>query len=259
LCRDDDPTLDALFTGNQLENESSVIDTFMTSTPLMAETTFSTTERYIILAADPPSGSSYDKFLHVMAAKYEAGMIQPYNYVNGYTRLLQYIEQHASPTSRQRILTVLGMFRPAFRQVAHSLNDMETLLIEEHFERLLLEYDRVFCSMGVASCLWRRTGEIFKGNREFSQLVGLSFSQLRDGQVCIYQLMDEESMVNYWEKYGQIAFDATQKAVLTMCTLRNAHRHPIQCCFSFTVRRDKYDIPIAIIGNFIPVLEVNAS
>ncbi|KAJ1672793.1 hypothetical protein EV182_006492 [Spiromyces aspiralis] len=27
----------------------------------------------------------------------------------------------------------------------------------------------------------------------------------------------------------------------------------IRCCFSFTVRRDKYKIPISIIGNFMPI------
>ena len=38
--------------------------------------------------------------------------------------------------------------------------------------------------------------------------------------LCIYELMAEESAVNYWEKYGNIAFDSTQKAVLTSCVLR---------------------------------------
>ena len=69
--------------------------------------------------------------------------------------------------------------------------------------------------MGVPACLWRRTGEIYKGNREFTELVGLDGYMMREvwrytfsillkshslqGRVCIYELMAEESAVNYWE------------------------------------------------------------
>lgn len=57
----------------------------------------------------------------------------------------------------------------------------------------------MFSAMGVPACLWRRTGEIYKGNREFSELVGINGYLLRDGKLCIYELMAEESAVNYWE------------------------------------------------------------
>jgi PAS domain-containing protein len=54
------------------------------------------------------------------------------------------------------------------------------VFIEEAFERLMLDYDRVFSSMGIPACLWRRTGEIYKGNREFAELVGVEGHMLRD-------------------------------------------------------------------------------
>ena len=92
------------------------------------------------------------------------------------------------------------------------------MFIEEAFERLLLDYDRVFSAMGVPACLWRRTGEIYKANREFAELVGVDGNMLRDvrifteildtssvlnsllqGRLCIYELMAEDSAVNYWE------------------------------------------------------------
>ena len=53
--------------------------------------------------------------------------------------------------------------------------------------------------MGIPSCLWRRTGEIYKGNKEFAALVGVPIEQLREGKLAIYELMAEESAVNYWE------------------------------------------------------------
>lgn len=72
-------------------------------------------------------------------------------------------------------------------------------MIEEAFERLLLDYDRVFSAMAIPACLWRRTGEIYKANREFAELIGVENRFLRDGQLTIYELMDEEAAVNYWE------------------------------------------------------------
>jgi hypothetical protein len=65
------------------------------------------------------------------------------------------------------------------------------------------------------------------------------------------------------QKYGHVAFDTGQKAVLTSCVLRYKPREtrplqngPLQdrfvnCCFSFTIRRDQWGIPACIVGNFI--------
>ncbi|KAG1848125.1 hypothetical protein F4604DRAFT_1594077, partial [Suillus subluteus] len=54
------------------------------------------------------------------------------------------------------------------------------IFIEEAFERLLLDYDRVFSAMGVPACLWRRTGEIYKGSCEFSEFVGVNGYMMQD-------------------------------------------------------------------------------
>lgn len=56
----------------------------------------------------------------------------------------------------------------------------DLVYVEEAFERLLLDYDRVFSAMGIPACLWRRTGEIYKANRPFADLVGVDVSKLRD-------------------------------------------------------------------------------
>ncbi|KAJ3193622.1 hypothetical protein HK101_004472 [Irineochytrium annulatum] len=205
----------------------------------------SSTEKFVLTAADPGDGSYDDRLNQVITAKFEAGLLKPYNYINSYTRLQRWMETHMSPASRARILNVMGVFRPKFRWIAQSLTDIDLVLVEEAFERLLLEYDRVFSSMGIPSCLWRRTGEICKCNKEFASLVGLPMERLRDGRVHIYELMSEESAVNYWEKYGNIAFDANQKAVLTSCVLKGLDgTRSVNCCFSFTIRRDRYNIPL---------------
>ncbi|KAJ1910783.1 Transcription factor [Mycoemilia scoparia] len=298
----------------------------------------SITDRFFFTAADPSDGSSEDKIRQYISAKFQAGFLKPYNYVNGYSRMQHFMETNMSQPSIIRILTTLETFRPTFRAIAQSLRDFDLLLVEEGFERMLLDYDHVFNSFGTPACLWRRTGEIYKANREFADLVGIPLHYFRDGRIGIYELLTEDSTVNYWEQYGKIAFDTSQKAVLTSCVLQCSvglkervqhdelsassggggnnnnnnsggggggnfgsprklsssgagggngnynnhhnhhhnypHPHPhhgvsspsassvtssslllgrgIRCCFSFTIRRDKYKIPVAIIGNFMP-------
>ncbi|KAG9071081.1 hypothetical protein KI688_008624 [Linnemannia hyalina] len=253
------PVTPLTFASEHMGNEFTVISDFLESLGGEQPSMFSeqgmpvnvnTTEKFFLTAADPSDGTNEDRLTQVINAKFEAGFLKPYNYVNGYSRLQKYMD------TKQRILNVMGTFRPAFRSVAQSLTDIDLVLVEEAFERLLLDYDRVFSSMGIPACLWRRTGEIYKGNKEFAALVNVPLEMLREGRLCIYELMAEESAVNYWEKYGNIAFDAGQKAVLTSCLLKNPDpdsQSVISCCFSFTIRRDRYNIPTVIVGNFLPV------
>ncbi|KAI7866621.1 hypothetical protein BDF14DRAFT_1810815 [Spinellus fusiger] len=211
-------------------------------------------EQFYLVAADPQDGSAKDKLNQVIDAKYKAGILKPYNYVNGYARLQNYMDQHMTGETKQRILNVMGTFRPAFRQVAQSLTDIDLILVEEAFDRLLLDYDRLFAAAAIPACLWRRTGEIYKGNKAFASLIDVSVEQLHGGRLCIYEIMSEESLVNYWEKYSNIAFDPRQKAVLTCCFLKHKTTSVLfSCCFSFTIRRDQYAIPTMIVGNFLPV------
>ncbi|KAL7275568.1 Transcription factor [Rhizina undulata] len=215
-------------------------------------------ENYYLTAADPSKDApAEERMKQVLKAKLEAGLLRPFNYVKGYARLSQYMEKNMAQNSRRRILAQLDKFRPKFRERTHALTDLDLVHVEEWFERSLLEYDRVFASMAVPACLWRRTGEIFRGNKEFAELINVPIEQMRDGKLAIYELVVEDSAVSYWEKFGTIAFDTTQKAMLTSCHLKNpdpnAKEKLIHCCFSFTIRRDSYDIPALIIGNFLPI------
>lgn len=241
-------------------------------------------EKFFLTAADQVDGPRDERLSKVIQAKYDAGLLRPYNHVKGYARLNSWMESNVSAASRRRILKPLSVFRPRFRAVASSLSDIDLIYIEEAFERLLLDYDRVFSTQGIPACLWRRTGEIYKGNREFAELVGVGIEELREGRVAIYEFMQEESACNYWEKYGAVSFDPGQKAVLTSCVLTRRGRGggggggdeagsssnggengrsdakataaaaaPIHCCFSFTIRRDSFGCPTAIVGNFLPI------
>ncbi|KAK5092360.1 Transcription factor [Lithohypha guttulata] len=203
-------------------------------------------EKYYMTAADPAGTDPPEERMNkLLKAKYDAGILKPFNYVNGYARLNQYMEKNMKPSSRHKILMQLDRFRPKFRERMQSLTDIELVLVEMWFERSLMEYDRVFASMAIPACCWRRTGEIFRGNKEMAELIRVPMESLRDGKLAIHDFIVEDQLVSYWEKFCAICFDQQQKAMLTSCTLRSLSagaEQEIQCCFSFTIKRDNYNM-----------------
>jgi len=144
-------------------------------------------EKYYMTAADPSGTDPPEERMNkLLKAKYDAGLLKPFNYVNGYARLNKYMEQHLQPASRQKILRQLEKFRPKFRERMQSLTDIELVLVEMWFERSLMEYDRVFASMAIPACCWRRTGQIFRGNKEMAQLIEVPIESLRDVRTTLF-------------------------------------------------------------------------
>ncbi|KZT31879.1 hypothetical protein SISSUDRAFT_1056168 [Sistotremastrum suecicum HHB10207 ss-3] len=137
-------------------------------------------EAFLLTAADQPGGTRDERLARVIRSKYEAGLLKPYNYVHGYARLSRWMDRNLRPDSKQLILQPIQILRPKFSAIAKGLTDMDLVFIEEAFERMLLDYDRVFSAMGIPACLWRRTGEIYKGNKEFAELVGIDDGMLRE-------------------------------------------------------------------------------
>lgn len=138
-------------------------------------------EKYYMMAADPSGTESPEERMNkLLKAKYDAGMLRPFNYVNGYARLNKYMEKNMKHSSRHKILMQLDQFRPKFRERMQSLTDIELVLVEMWFERSLMEYDRIFASMAIPACCWRRTGEIFRGNKEMAELIHAPIESLRD-------------------------------------------------------------------------------
>lgn len=138
-------------------------------------------DTYYMTAADPAGSDNPEERMNkLLQAKYNAGMLRPFNYANGYLRLNEYMEQHMQPFSRQKILRQLDRFRPQFRERMRTLKDVELVKVEMWFERSLMDYDRIFASMAVPACCWRRTGEIFRGNREMAELIHVPIEDLKD-------------------------------------------------------------------------------
>ncbi|EIW69338.1 hypothetical protein TREMEDRAFT_30910, partial [Tremella mesenterica DSM 1558] len=221
-------------------------------------------EEYLLAAADQPSGPRAARLAQVIKAKYDAGLLKPYDYVKGYERMNKWMETSTpvptyansiSPESRRRILAALNGFRPKFRQIARTLTDVDLVFIEEAMERWMLEYDRAFASIHTPSCIWRRTGEIQKANQEFANLTGVPASLFRNGLLCVYELMDEDSAVRFWEGYAKVGLDAVHQLISGGPGSDSGWMEQyniIKCCFSATIRRDAWGVPVAIMGQFIP-------
>lgn len=142
------------------------------------------TREYYLQAADPSGNdNAEERMSRVLKAKYDAGLLKPFNYILGYARLGKYLDGHIAATSKQKILRSINHFRPKFREKAQGLTDLQLLYVEMWFERQLMDYDRVFASMAVPACCWRRTGEIFRGNKEMAELINVPVDQLRDVSV----------------------------------------------------------------------------
>ncbi|KAF2968483.1 hypothetical protein GQX73_g5063 [Xylaria multiplex] len=203
------------------------------------------TREFYLQAADPSGNDTPEaRMQRVLKAKYDAGLLKPFNYIKGYARLSNYMDAHIAPASKQKILRQLDRFRPKFREKVQGLTDMELVYVEMWFEKSLMEYDRVFASMAVPACCWRRSGEIFRGNKEMAELIHVPVERLRDGKISIHEVMTEDSLVRYWEEFGTIAFDPAHDTLLTACALKNpddrSNDSTINCCFSFMIRRDDH-------------------
>ncbi|KND03517.1 uncharacterized protein SPPG_00998 [Spizellomyces punctatus DAOM BR117] len=219
---------------------------------------FTTLEKFYLTAAgDQPSNlfQASDRLAHVLDAKRSAGLLNPHDYTTGYARLGHHLSTQCTAMSRQRILSVVSAFQTGFAALARTVTDAELLASEEIFERLCLEYDLAFSIQGVPSALWRRTGEIVRANQSFADLVGLPLSILSEGKVCVYELLNEESGVNYWERFGRVAFDPEEKGWMGLATLRKSrgivNEQEIKCAYSVTVRRDNVGVPLVCAGNFL--------
>ncbi|KXX73649.1 Regulator of drug sensitivity 2 [Madurella mycetomatis] len=202
---------------------------------------------YYLQAADPSGTQPEERMRQVLQAKYDAGLLKPFNYVKGYTRLSTYLDMYVTPSSKQKVLRQLDRFRPKFREKIKDLTDMDLVLVEMWFERTLMDYERVFASMAVPACCWRRTGEIFRGNKEMAELIGVPVEDLRGGKIALHEILTEESNVRYWEEFGTIAFDSNHDTLLTACSLQNPYdetNRVLNCCFSFRIRRDDHKMQV---------------
>ncbi|KAG2225060.1 hypothetical protein INT45_003260 [Circinella minor] len=194
--------------------------------------------------------SNYDK---TPEAVYN-GVRRPFNYAEGFHYLIQYVREKMGREDLMRISRALALFRPSFLALIMNLTEEDLVFMEKCLQRTLLEYEKLISFSGTPTVVWRRTGEICLVGKEFSLLTQWQRDLLLSKKTYIYELMDNGSAVEYWEKFATHAFDNTDKACTFSCILRTPSHKAVPCTFCFTIKRDIFDLPSVIVGNFLPLL-----
>lgn len=211
-----------------------------------------------ILVAEHPSSLLPTTVIDESADIY-GSVTQAHNYHEGFTHLISYIKSALPKDLSLRICRAIAHFRPAYMSSIMNLTGADLIFMEQTLQRTLKELKKLIPFSGTPTAVWRRTGEILMVNPEFLKLVGLSTQEFAaSGKVYIYELMDETSSVEYWEKYAEFAFDTSHRAITALnCDLKRGGKRgkvKVPTAMSFTMKRDVFDMVSVIIGSFLPVL-----
>ncbi|OAD04982.1 hypothetical protein MUCCIDRAFT_119818, partial [Mucor lusitanicus CBS 277.49] len=174
---------------------------------------------------------------------------RPFNYAEGFHYLIQYVTDRMGREDLMRISKSLSLFRPSFLSLIMNLTEEDLVFMERCIQRTLLEYEKLISFSGTPTVVWRRTGEVCLVGKEFSLLTQWTRDMLLNKKTYIYELMENQSAVEYWEKFSTHAFDNTDKACSYSCILRTPQQKPVPCTFCFTIKRDIFDLPSVIVGN----------
>ncbi|CAN3367405.1 glucose starvation modulator protein 1 [Diutina catenulata] len=211
-----------------------------------------------------------------------------FDYPQSYHSLTTFLKKRFSgnslaPQDRQRkrehllvILKLIASYRPTFIS-AHKnlLKPYDLQFLEMNFQRSLIDYEKLSQLNSSPTIMWRRTGEIVSITDDLLSLLGFDIAEILGKRTFIMELMyDDESIINYFKLFKSIAVGNLHSSIMTkLKLLKNTvgEDEPphnlsgdavtglnketyIEFCSVWTVKRDIFDIPMLIIGQFLPVL-----
>jgi len=247
---------------------------------------------------------------------------EPYGYTNGFHNLTAFIQRRFTPQKTVRIAKALASIRPSFIATTKTLNRDDLIFMEKCFQRTLFEYEDFINACGTPTIVCRRTGEIAAVGKEFSILTGWKKDVLlgkepnmnvntgssatsgtpsrgsftprsstlentggRPQPVFLAELLDDDSVVEFYEDFARLAFGDSRGSVMTRCKLLkyktkedmevaqsdeakwNNHLRKggiageagmnqlgfkdgkVECAYCWTVKRDVFDIPMLLVMN----------
>ncbi|THH32310.1 hypothetical protein EUX98_g1918 [Antrodiella citrinella] len=180
-----------------------------------------------------------------------------YDYTEGYHFLMKHIScREFEKNDILRIVRALAIFRPSLIALQMPMTDEDEVFIEKCFQRSLVELDKLVSFSGTPTVAWRRTGEICLVGPEFCMLSGWEKEELVPvgRRKYIYELFENQSVVEYWENFANHAFENTTQSVYSHCVLLRPNGSPVPCTFCFSIRRDIMDLPSLVIGQWLPLL-----
>lgn len=184
----------------------------------------------------------------------------PYSYTQGFHALTAVLHKRFPSKKVLRIAKALSTIRPSFISLNQNLSHDDLIFMEKCFQRTLCEYEDLIAGYGTPTILCRRTGEIAGVSKEFCLVTGwrrdvllgkepnlnvnkgstLSGTQTgtssrgavtprltnvevdpgRPQPVFLAEILDEDSVVQFYEDFTEIAFGASHTSVeSTPCSL----------------------------------------
>ncbi|CDK27605.1 unnamed protein product [Kuraishia capsulata CBS 1993] len=187
---------------------------------------------------------------------YLTNVVKSYQYPNAYHSLIKYLKERFNREQLIEIAKCMAKYRPSFISATKSLYENDLIFTERSFQRSLLEYENLISVSPSPTIIWRRTGEIVALTSEFATLTGYSKMSLLSKRTFIVELMDDESTIKYFKSFSNMAFGDLNATHLTDCVLRKAVENDyLRCACVWTIKRDVFDIPMLIVGQFLPVLD----
>ncbi|KAJ2752462.1 Transcriptional regulator of nonfermentable carbon utilization [Coemansia nantahalensis] len=183
-----------------------------------------------------------------------SSVTEPYRHHEGFRYFFKYISTRMNREDVLRVCRAVARFRPSLVALLRNLTCEDLVFTEKSLQRALREYVKLIGFIGTPTVVWRRTGEIVVVGKEFSILTQWSQQGLAAGGRYIFELMDTGSTVMYIENFAEHAFENSEHSVMSDCRLLRADGSVVPCAFSFTIKRDLFGIPMAVIGHFLPIL-----
>lgn len=208
-----------------------------------------------------------------------------FDYPNSYHSLTKFLKNRFSGNKlpefekthkRQNLLIILKLiasYRPTFISAHKSLlKPFDLQFLEMSFQRSLIDYENLSQLNSSPTIIWRRTGEIVSISNDLISLLGFNLGDILSKRTFIMELMyDDESIINYFKLFKSVAVGNLHLSIKTKCKLiknikpdSNDNENPnpnemlnqefIEFCSVWTVKRDLFDIPMLIVGQFLPIL-----
>ncbi|KAF8305493.1 hypothetical protein DL93DRAFT_2066262, partial [Clavulina sp. PMI_390] len=175
-------------------------------------------------------------------------VVTGYDYTQGYHFLMRFLSERFEKNDILRVVRALAIFRPSLIALQMPMTEQDEIFVERALQRSLLELEKLISYSGTPTAIWRRTGEICVVGLEFCMLTGWTKEDLVGQRKFIYELFENQSVVEYWENFASHAFENSTQSVYSHCVLLKPSGDPVPCAFCFTVRRNMFDLPDLIVG-----------
>ncbi|OLL21653.1 Transcription activator of gluconeogenesis ERT1-1 [Neolecta irregularis DAH-3] len=242
------------FGSHSMNMEYSMLSNMLGNTPSSeSSATLPSPKQSHIIHNPSPRASTQQASTQTNPSAVYTSVTKPFIYIAGYHALNSYLRERFESSDLLRIARSISNYRPSFIALTQTLKEEDLIFMEKCFQRTLLEYDRFIGYSGTPTIIWRRTNQIAHVGKEFCLLTGWTKDDLLSKQTFIIELMNNHSVLNYFDRFSEHAFGDTSSSTSPVTLISKAGRE-ILCMCCFTIKRDVFDMPHMIVGNFLPVL-----